>query len=198
MRTATDLDEPTDQGIIDRVRAGDTDAYADLVRRYAAGAHRAAVVSGAGAEAEDVVQMAFVKAYRSLHRFRDGAAFRPWLLRIVVNETRNAIRADQRRRTATERAALLDGDPVDESDPAGMALLDERRAALHAALLRLPKRQRQVVVCRYLLDLDEQESAEVLGWPRGTVKSRLHRAMKQLRRWLDEQGAAEPEAEHER
>lgn len=201
---ATDGSEPADQAMIDRVRAGETDAYAGLVRRYAADAHRAAVISGAGSDAEDIVQVAFVKAYRSLNRFRDGAAFRPWLLRIVVNETRNVIRAGERRRAATERAARLDGNPVGDHDPAAAALLDERRAALHAALMQLPERQQQVVVCRYLLDLDEYETATVLGSPRGTVKSRLNRALKELRRGLgdldvlDERRGTETEAEHDR
>ncbi|WP_205857164.1 RNA polymerase sigma factor [Phytoactinopolyspora endophytica] len=172
------------------------------MRRYAAEANRAAVVSGAGADAEDVVQVAFVKAYQSLDRFRDGAPFRPWLLRIVVNEARNAVRAGRRRDAATERAAWLDGVSTSDADPAAAAVHAESRSALIAALRQLPEAQRQVVVCRYFLDLDEREAATVLGWPRGTVKSRLHRALTQLRRGLDEQlggqDVAEREAEHER
>ena len=61
--------------------------------RYTAAAHRAAYFFGAGSEAQDVVQDSFVKAYRALNRFRPGAEFRPWLLRIVANETRNAVRS---------------------------------------------------------------------------------------------------------
>nr|WP_275263797.1 sigma-70 family RNA polymerase sigma factor [Jiangella asiatica] len=165
-----------------RVRAGDRDAYGDLVRRHAADAYRVAVLVGAGPEAEDVVQVAFVKAYRTLGRFRDGAPFRPWLLRIVVNEARNAARAARRYRRATERSALLDGldDAVLSVDPAAEVVTAERRTALLAAVRSLPEPQRRVVACRYFLDLDEQETATVLGWPRGTVKSRLHRALRRL------------------
>ncbi|WP_309505510.1 RNA polymerase sigma factor, partial [Streptomyces phytophilus] len=82
--------------MIARVRAGESEAYAELVRAHAETAHRLALLLGAGAEAEDVVQNAFIKAYRALGGFRDGAAFRPWLLRIVANETKNTVRAAAR------------------------------------------------------------------------------------------------------
>ncbi|WP_069112166.1 RNA polymerase sigma factor [Jiangella alba] len=166
-----------------RVRAGDADAYAVLVRRHAADARRLAVVAGAGPDADDVVQVAFVKAYRTIGSFRDGAPFRPWLLRIVLNETRNNARAARRYRAAADRSFLLDAAGADMAvdDPAATALTGERRAVLMTALRSLPEPQRQVVACRYLLDLDEEETATVLGWPRGTVKSRLHRALRRLR-----------------
>lgn len=87
--------------MIARVRAGQPEAYAELVRARTGIALRAAAALGAGADAEDVVQQAFVKAYCALGRFKDGAAFRPWLLSIVANETRNTVRAAARRRTCT-------------------------------------------------------------------------------------------------
>ncbi|WP_328994570.1 RNA polymerase sigma factor [Kribbella sp. NBC_01245] len=161
-----------------RVRAGDTGAYAELVRWHAPIAQRTAVLLGAGADADDVVQEAFVKAYRGLGGFRDGAAFRPWLLRIVANETKNLHRSRVRR--TRREAAWPEVDAV-ELDPSVQALSAERRAELLAAIRRLSDDHRKVVTCRYLLDLDEQETAEVLGWPRGTVKSRLSRALAKLR-----------------
>ncbi|MEU4193884.1 sigma-70 family RNA polymerase sigma factor [Kribbella sp. NPDC026611] len=160
-----------------RVRGGDSAAYGELVVRHAPMAKRTAVFLGAGADADDVVQEAFVKAYRGLGGFRSGSAFRPWLLRIVANETRNAVRARGRRAKREERAAPLDV----VLDPAEEAVSLERRAELLAAVRALPDPMRLVVTCRYLLDLDEQETAVVLGWPRGTVKSRLHRALGRLR-----------------
>ncbi|WP_276319980.1 RNA polymerase sigma factor [Haloactinopolyspora alba] len=175
-----------------RVRAGDREAYAVLVRRYAAQAHRTAVLVGAGADADDVVQLAFVKAYRNMDSFRDGAPFRPWLLRIVMNEAKNAARASTRRRLATERSAVADpsGFSIDPTaDPASETLSKERRAELLDAVRKLPEPQQRVVLCRYFLDLDEQETARVLGWRRGTVKSRLHRALRRLHSWLDEPSA---------
>jgi RNA polymerase sigma-70 factor (ECF subfamily) len=171
------------------VRGGDTDAYADLVRRHAPVAVRTAALLGAGADAEDVAQEAFVKAYAALGRFRSGAPFRPWLLRIVANETRNLHRSAGRR-TAREQRAWAATEPLllhgsgDEDVPAAV-LGSARRAALVAGLARLSEPHRQVVTCRYLLDLDEAETAAVLGWPRGTVKSRLHRALAALRADLE-------------
>jgi len=177
-------DSPGDTDVLARVRAGDREAYAVLVRRHAPVAVRTAMLLGAGTDAEDVVQDAFVKAYAGLRGFRDGAPFRPWLLRIVANETRNLHRGAGRRaareRTAWERTLPLLAEGQD--DPASVALSRERRAQLVEGLILLSDAHRQVVVCRYLLDLDEAETAVVLGWPRGTVKSRLHRALNQLAR----------------
>jgi RNA polymerase sigma factor (sigma-70 family) len=170
-----------DTEILARVRGGDRDAYAELVRRHAPVAVRTASLLGAGPDAEDVVQEAFVKAYAALGRFRDGAAFRPWLLQIVANETRNLHRAAGRR-AARERSAWERTEPLlaGVDDPATSVLARERRAQLVRGLSHLSESHRQVLTCRYLLDLDEIETATVLGWPRGTVKSRLHRALRQL------------------
>ncbi|MFC7496916.1 MULTISPECIES: RNA polymerase sigma factor [unclassified Nocardioides] len=177
---------PDDADLLARVRGGDHDAYAELVRRHAPVAMRTAALLGAGADAEDVVQEAFVKAYAALDRFRSGAPFRPWLLRIVANEAKNLHRSASRR-TAREQqwehaAPLLLARP---DDPADAVLSQERQEALVRGLAGLSPQHRQVVTCRYLLDLDEAETAMVLGWPRGTVKSRLHRALTRLRDVLD-------------
>ncbi|MER5964126.1 sigma-70 family RNA polymerase sigma factor [Streptomyces sp. NPDC002057] len=175
--------------VIARVRAGEPEAYAELVRAHTAVALRAAVACGAGAEAEDVVQQAFFKAYRSLGRFQEGAAFRPWLLRIVVNETRNTVRSAGRQRAVADREAdLLGGEPriPESADPAVAAEARERSRRLFDALDGLTEDHRQVVIHRYLLELDETETAQALGWPKGTVKSRLSRALKKLGRVLGE------------
>jgi RNA polymerase sigma-70 factor (ECF subfamily) len=177
----------TDATIVARVRAGDREAYAELVRRHAPVALRTATLMGAGPDAEDVVQEAFVKAYAGLDTFREGAPFRPWLLRIVSNETRNLHRGAGRRRSrerlAWERTERL----LRGAEPLESTLSAERRGLLLDLLRRLAERDRQVLVCRYLLDLDETESAAVLGWPRGTVKSRSSRAIGRLRAMLEEQ-----------
>ena len=172
------ISEPDEAAILARLRGGDSAAYGELVLRHAPMAKRTAVFLGAGADADDVVQEAFVKAYRALDGFRDGAAFRPWLLRIVANETRNCLRSRSRRSRREEIAAPLDV----VLDPAEETVSLERRAELLSAVRGLPEPQRLVVTCRYLLELDEQETAVVLGWPRGTVKSRLHRALERLRK----------------
>ncbi len=178
--STTPGDTPDDEAV-DRARAGDRNAYALLVARYGALAHRTAYLLGAGDEADDVVQEAFVKAYRGLGSFRAGAPFRPWLLRIVANEARNLHRGSRRRRSLELRLAEPDVDPV---RPDQAAVAADARARLLAAVGRMPHRDRQVLTCRYFLDLSEAETAEVLGWPRGSVKSRLSRAIAKLRRAL--------------
>ncbi|MCF0075931.1 RNA polymerase sigma factor [Streptomyces lomondensis] len=173
--------------MIARVRAGEPEAYAELVRAHTGIALRAAAALGAGADAEDVVQQAFVKAYSALGRFRDGMAFKPWLLAIVANETRNTVRSAARQRTLVGReAALMEAEPLipDAADPVVATLETERRAALLAALEKLSEEHRLVVTYRYLLEMDERETAQALGGPRGTVKSRLNRALRKLARLL--------------
>jgi RNA polymerase sigma factor (sigma-70 family) len=169
-----------DDEAITRSLAGDLSAYETLVARYGALAHRTAALLGAGDEAEDVVQEAFVKAFRHLASFRRDAPFRPWLLRIVANETHNLTRTRGRRAdltvrlTATTEAAAPD-------DPEGTALATDRRTRLLEAVRSLPERERQAVVCRYFLQLSEAETAQVLDWPLGSVKSRTHRGLARLR-----------------
>jgi RNA polymerase sigma-70 factor (ECF subfamily) len=150
---------------------------------------RTAALLGAGADAEDVVQEAFVKAYRSLGRFRAGAELRPWLLRIVANEARNHHRTAVRR-GAREQAVAL---PPALLDPGEAVAERELTEQLLAAVSGLPERLRVVVTCRYLLELDEAETATALGLPRGTVKSRLNRGLARLRAELVEPGR---EADH--
>lgn len=152
-----------------------------LVARYTVRAHRAAFLLGAGEEADDIVQEAFVKAFRHLRRFRTGEPFGPWLLRIVSNETKNRIRSRQRRTALTARIAAAQVDRSAGPDPVEEVLTGERRAELLDAVNALPDRERRVVTCRYFLDLSEAETARVLGWPPGSVKSRTFRALSRLR-----------------
>jgi RNA polymerase sigma factor (sigma-70 family) len=156
--------------LVERARRGDQDAYGELVTRYQALAARVAyVITASSAEAEDVTQDAFVKAYYALERFRAGAPFRPWLLRIVANEAKN-------RKAAADRAS---GETA--LSPEDAAVAGDLRAGLLAALGRLREDDRLVLSYRYFLDLSESEMAATLGVARGTVKSRLSRAMTRLR-----------------
>jgi RNA polymerase sigma factor (sigma-70 family) len=176
---------------VQRARSGDRDAYAFLVARYSALAHRTAYLLGAGHEAEDVTQEAFVKAYRTLDSFRSGSAFRPWLLRIVANETRNLHRR-WRRRTSLELRVAVQADAADTTPtPEQTAVAADTNAILLAAINAMPSRDRLVLTCRYFLDLSEAETAQVLAWPRGSVKSRLSRALVKLRRALPAELAGE-------
>ncbi|MBB4762587.1 RNA polymerase sigma-70 factor (ECF subfamily) [Actinoplanes digitatis] len=174
----TELD---DAAAVTRARAGDLSAYDVLVARYTVPAHRAAVLLGAGADADDVVQEAFVKAYRQLSRYRGESGFRPWLLAIVANETRNLHRSRRRRDGLVLRAAAHEQPERLVPDPAETVLADERRNRLVEQIRLLDHRDREVLVLRFLLDLSEAETAETLGLPKGTVKSRTSRALARLR-----------------
>jgi RNA polymerase sigma factor (sigma-70 family) len=186
-----------EEDLVDRARRGDVDAYEELVRRYQDLAVRTAYVIAGGAEAHDAVQEAFVKAYHALSRFRAGASFRPWLLRIVANEAINRRRAERRQVNLALRAAESrpDGDAV--PSPEGAALERERQEELVQAMQKLKPEDRLVIAYRYWFELSEQEMAEALGVARGTVKSRLSRAMGKLREVLAEGTGPAPAAVEE-
>lgn len=167
--------------LLRRARDGDAAAYADIVSTYQRIAFRTAyLVAGADA-AEEVTQVAFVKAYYALNRFKLGHPFRPWLLKIVVNEARNALRSSSRHRRIEGRAVHEQATRTPESSPHHAAVARETGAEIERALATLPRKQREVVTCRYLLDLSEAETGTVLRIPVGTVKSRLSRALEALR-----------------
>jgi RNA polymerase sigma-70 factor (ECF subfamily) len=176
--------ELADGELVERARDGDAAAYAELVTRYQEIAFRTAyIITRSTAEAEDAAQEAFVKAHRALGRFRAGAPLRPWLLRIVANEARNRRRAAGRREWLALRAAHERGAASGDAAPSPEAALlaAERRAELLRALERLREPERLAIACRYFLDLSEEETAGVLGCRRGTVKSRVSRALARLR-----------------
>jgi RNA polymerase sigma factor (sigma-70 family) len=172
--------------LIQRAKRGDTHAYEELVYAYQGIAFRTAyVIARNGADAEEAAQDGFVKAWRALGRFREGAPFRPWLLQIVANEARNRRRSAGRRahlalRAATERSS---GDAA--PSPEAAFLSAEQREALVSAVNELPDDQGEVISLRYFLGLSEQEVAEALGLPVGTVKSRTSRALERLRESYD-------------
>jgi RNA polymerase sigma-70 factor (ECF subfamily) len=154
------------------------------VRRYQDVALRTAHLVCPEADADDAVQDAFLKAYAALPRFRDGAPFRPWVLRIVANEARNRRRSAVRREGLALRA--MAEDPTGRPDaaspsPEDQVMASEARAELLAALRTLGDDDREVLGARFFLDLSEAETAETLGIPRGTVKSRTSRALGRLR-----------------
>ncbi|MGE5275246.1 MAG: RNA polymerase sigma factor [Verrucomicrobiota bacterium] len=176
--------------LVARAQRGDADAYEELVRAYQGIAFRTAyVLAGSAADAEEAAQDAFVKAYRALWRFRAGSPFKPWLLRIVANEARNRRRSAGRRTALALRAAQM---PSGEAAPSPEAALlgVERREQLIAALDRLGVADREAIACRYFLDLTEAETGAALGVRRGTVKSRLSRALERLRAELEAAGVA--------
>ena len=143
------------------------DAYASLLRMHEGAARRLALVLCGSGEADEAAQDGFVKAWYGLAGFRDGAAFRPWLLRIVANEARNRRRSAGRRAGYELRFAEDRASGGAAPSPEAAVLAADRRRTVGAALAGLPTGQRDVVACRYLVGLDEAETAAVLGLPRG-------------------------------
>ncbi len=173
--------------LIERSRRGDVAAFEELVRTHHGVAIRVAhLVVRSHEEAEDVTQDAFVKAYRSLGRFRVGSPFRPWLLKIVRNEALNRVRSSKRRHQLTLRA---ESDPVSgvaAPSPEAEVVSEEERALVLEAIEKLPDRYRAAVTHRFLLELSEEETAAVLGIPKGTVKSRTARGLERLRTLVED------------
>lgn len=188
------LEPLEERDLVDRACGGDVSAYEALVRRYQEVAFRTAyVITGDAAEAEDAAQEALLKAYRALPRFRRDAPFRPWLLKIVANEARNHRQSTGRRANLALRAA--EDRPWGDAAPSPEAafLKKEQRAALLGALNDLRQYDQLVIAYRYFFALSEHEMAAALGCPRGTVKSRLSRALDRLRRRLVAGMGGEPD-----
>ena len=186
-----------DRDLVLKARQGDVDAYAELVRRYSEIAFRTAyLITRDAAEAEDAAQEAFVKAYYALDRFRTGAPFRPWLLRIVANEARNRRMRMIRQVSLQLRVAASNQEAgTILPSPEAVALGLDQRQALLEALEALREEDRLVIIYRYFLELSEAEIAEALGCARGTVKSRLSRALGRLRDRLAPEARPEPRGE---
>jgi RNA polymerase sigma-70 factor (ECF subfamily) len=172
---------------IESARRGDASAFEELVRHYQEIAFRTAyLVVGDADEARDAAQDGFLRAHAALGRFREGAEFRPWLLRIVANAARNR-RRSAARRTALALRAFRDTASGDAApSPEALLLAEERRIELLAAINRLRDEDRLVIGLRWFLDLNEEEMAAALDCPRGTVKSRLSRATARLREAIGE------------
>ena len=172
-----------ERGWIRAAQNGSEEALERLFRRHWPAAHRAAyLIVHDGAAAEDIAQEAFLSAIRALDRFDRRRAFGPWLNRIVVNRAIDWSRARAiRREVAAEGLADV---PAPRGAP-GNPYSDE----LMTALAALSPEHRAVVVLRYLLEYTPGEIAGVLGLPRGTVNSRLRRALDGLESGLEERPA---------
>ncbi|AMN47307.1 RNA polymerase sigma-70 factor, ECF subfamily [Steroidobacter denitrificans] len=175
--------EDTDQQLVERVQAGDKSAFNLLVLKYQ---HRVLKLVGRflndPAEAEDVAQEAFLKAYRALGTFRGDSAFYTWLYRIAINTAKNAL-VSNRRRPVDFDLDLQDPDQYDrhaklkEADtPEGVLLTDEIREVVERALEQLPEDLRTAIVLRELEGLSYEEIADAMDCPVGTVRSRIFRA----------------------
>lgn len=179
---ATEFDDDT---LLARARTGDRVAFGELVRRHQRAALRlAAVISGSTEEANDIVQDAMVNVHRALGSYRGHAPVRSWMLRIVANHAKNHVRSSVRRSRRDDRHARLDVGVVDGADDAVVRQAEYRELA--QALTRLRTADREILACRFVTELSEAETADVLALPIGTVKSRTSRALERLRAELGE------------
>ncbi|HZS00305.1 MAG TPA: sigma-70 family RNA polymerase sigma factor [Chloroflexota bacterium] len=193
MAVAVQADQAADARAVARCRAGQADAFAEVVERHQAAVYATALrLIGDREAALEVANTTFYKAYRALASVDASRPLRPWLVRIASNEALSYLRERGRdaRRTLSGEAgeAALAGLPAAEAQPEGAALADEQRAAVHRALAALPEPYRLVTVLRYLHDLSYAEIAAQTGLPTGTVGVYLLRAREQLRGRLAAEG----------
>ena len=177
------IPDDNDQQLVQRVQAGDKAAFNLLVLKYQ---HRVLKLVGRfvsdAAEAEDVAQEAFIKAYRALDSFRGDSAFYTWLYRIAINTAKNAL-VSSRRRPVDFDLDLQDPEQYDmqarlkdSETPEGLLLTDEIRDTVNAAIADLPEDLRTAIMLREIEGLSYEEIAAAMECPVGTVRSRIFRA----------------------
>ena len=181
-----------DSRLVRRCQGGDLEAFNQLVLKYQDRVFDAVYrLTGEYADAQDLAQECFVKAFTGIKEFRGHSSFYTWLFRIAVNGALSRRRSDSRRErhvsgryeTPEELGlAAIDGGEV---EPVQAVQQQEERTAVVEALRRLDPEQRAVIVLKDIEGADYERLSEILQCPRGTVKSRLHRARQALRAELE-------------
>ena len=179
-----------DRADLARVRAGDVEGFAGIVRRWQSPLINLAYrFCGDRGRAEEMAQEAFLRAYRGLDSYRGDAAFSTWLFALATNLYRNELRRIPQRTVALE-------DAPEPSDPVSMSEaheLRDRDLAVRKAVLALPAKYREALLLFYFHEMDVPAAAQSLGLPEGTVKARLHRGRELLRSKLPRLLALTPE-----
>lgn len=173
-----------DQLLVDRVQLGDKKAFGLLVAKYQRKLMR--LVSRLvrdQAEAEDVVQEAFIKAYRALPQFRGDSAFYTWLYRIGINTAKNYLVTQGRRMPTSTDSDIQEAETFDDGEqlrdintPESMLATKQIAETVNIAMEALPEELRVAITLREIEGLSYDEIAEVMGCPIGTVRSRIFRA----------------------
>jgi RNA polymerase sigma-70 factor (ECF subfamily) len=186
---------PTDRELVAQAKGGDAQAFGVLVRRYQRRIFRLAFhLVRTGAEAEDVTQETFVRAYQALDRFDGRSEPFTWLYRIAVNLSLNTIRARKATRDSTPsddpriEALLTETRPSQGSDPAAQTHQRQLAVALCDGIDRLSDTLRTTLILVCIDGVGHDEAAKVLGCPEGTVAWRVHEARRKLREYLAERG----------
>ena len=171
-----------DEVLVERTRSGDLGSFETLVERHRDVVYRVAARIVGAADAEDVAQDAFLRAFHRLSLFRGESSFRAWLLRITHNAALNAL--TRRRVPPAAEQETESGEPMAleaaERTPVEELEVTERRARLAAKLREIQPPHRSVLVLRDIEGLSYEEIAQVMDTPIGTVKGRLHRARREL------------------
>lgn len=175
-------EEITDDTLVARAQSGDSTAFDLLVRKYQHKVVQLVARYVSDADALDVAQDAFIKAYRALGNFQGKSAFYTWLYRIAVNTAKNHLVA-RGRRPAAQDIDVADAEQYghtehlsDVSTPEGLALTDEIRDTVAQAMDALPPDLRTAIVLRELEGMSYEEIAQAMDCPVGTVRSRIFRA----------------------
>ena len=172
-----------EQDIICRAQKGDSEAFRTLVEGYQTQVYRLAARMCGESAADDVTQEAFVAAWRALPSFRGDCRFSTWLYRLATNAAIDLLRREKRHRNADDITELDLSD--DGPSPQELAERGETQEAVRRALGQLSEEHRQVLLLRYMQELDYGEIADALEISEGTVKSRISRAKGRLRELLD-------------
>ncbi len=172
-----------EQDIIRRAQKGDSEAFRTLVEGYQTQVYRLAARMCGESAADDVTQEAFVAAWRALPSFRGDCRFSTWLYRLTTNAAIDLLRREKRHRNADDITELELSD--DGLSPQELAEQGETQEAVRRALGQLSEEHRQVLLLRYMQELDYGEIADALEISEGTVKSRISRAKGRLRELLD-------------
>jgi len=181
-------DEPADEALVARVCERDTAAFGTLYDRYAPAVYALAARLLGRAEAEEVVQDAFLRLWQRAAQYdATRSAFGAWFMAIARHAALDRLRRlDQGRRMAVlgdvERVLAAAPDPA--LDPQTAVWLNEEARAVRRALADLPEEQRRVLVLGYFGGLSQTAMADRLGWPLGTVKKRVRLGLQKLRRAL--------------
>ena len=173
----------SDEELVERARAGDDAALSELLERHHAAAYRVAFsMLQEDDAAQDVVQDAFIKAFRALAGFRGEASFRTWILTIAGNEARGALRRRGRRR----ETALEDAGPVrSQQKPPDMEAVDAQEAAWARKMMEtLPEKQKLSVALRIEEGLSFKEIGEIIGSSEGTARVNYFHGIRRLRELL--------------